>query len=43
MPRKQLFDSRQCIGAIVHNVISSAPVNMKIDVTWRNHVIVEIG
>lgn len=43
MPREQLFNRRQCIGAIVHNVTSSAAVNMKINVTGRDPTVAEIG
>jgi len=43
MPREQLLDRRQRLGAIVHDVVSSAAVNVKINVTRRHHAIAEVG
>src|ERR1017187_7692710 len=43
MPREQLLDRRQRLGGIVHDVVSSAVVNVKINVTRRYHAIAEIG
>ena len=42
MPREQLFDRRQRLGGIVHDVISGVAVNVKINVTRRHHAIAEI-
>src|ERR1035437_4591993 len=43
MPREQLFDRRQRLGGIVHDVVSGAAVNVKINVTRRHHAIAEVG
>jgi hypothetical protein len=43
MPREQLLDRRQRLGGIVHDVVSSAAVNVKINVTRRHHAIAEVG
>src|ERR1039458_7586243 len=43
MPREQLFDRRQCLGRVVHDVVSGAAVKVKIDVTRRHHAIAEVG
>jgi hypothetical protein len=43
MPREQLFDGRQRLGGIVHDVISGAAVKVKIDVPRRYHAITEVG
>ena len=43
MPRQQAFDRRQRLGGIVHDVISGAAVDVKINVTRRYHAIAEIG
>jgi hypothetical protein len=43
MTREQLLDRRQRLGCIVHDVVSSAAVNVKINVSRRHHAIAEIG
>ena len=43
MPRQQLLDRRQRLGGIVHDVISGAAVNVKINVTRRDYATAEVG
>src|ERR1035441_9098962 len=43
MPREKLLDRRQRLGGIVHDVVSSAAVNVKINVTRRYPAITEIA
>ena len=43
MSREQLLDRRQRFGGIVHDVVSGAAVNMKVNVTWRHHAITEVS
>jgi hypothetical protein len=42
VPGQQLFDCRERLGAFVHDVVSGAAMNVKIDETRRHHVIAEI-
>src|SRR5712692_2654669 len=43
MPLQQLLDSKQRLSGIVHDVISGAAVNVKINVTRRHHAAAEVG
>ena len=43
VPRQQLFDRRQRLGGIVHDVVSGAAVNVKINVTRRHNAIAKIA
>src|SRR5208337_1975658 len=43
MPRQQSLDCRQRLGGSVHDVIAGAAVNVKVNVTRRNHKIAEIA
>ncbi len=37
-----MFDRRQRIGGLIHDVISGAAVNVKINVTRRHHGVAEV-
>jgi hypothetical protein len=43
MPDEQLFDRRQRLGGIVHDVIPGAAVKVKINVPRRHYTIAEVG
>jgi hypothetical protein len=43
MPRQQLFNRRQRLGAVVHDVIPGAAVNVKINVAGRDRAIAEVS
>src|SRR6266404_6384740 len=43
MSREQLFNRRQRLGGIVHDVVSGAAVNVKINVTRCDSVVAKVG